>query len=308
MPVEGVMKPLGMAGVSLLLVAGAASFVRADEVFLVGGGRIVGEVVERRADAVVVEVGPGRVTLPASRVARIATGTSALAVYRDRAARLSPHDTAGWLALGRWAQDNDLLTLAGEAFARVIAADPSNEAAHRALGHVRLAGQWMTEVESYRARGWVQYEGTWMAPEEAQAQAAQRALEAQARLAERESAAREREAEARARAAEADAARAAAEAEAAAATAGGIPYPWVFGQSYGPYGGYDDVRPPYLPGHRTGPPHGQRGRRDDGAGPSQQPQRDERARPAPPSRPSHPPAKGSSKGIPDSRVRPRPRG
>jgi hypothetical protein len=222
------MKRARLAVASIVAATALPAGTLADEVFLVGGGRIVGEVVEHGAGAIVVEVGAGRVTLPTSRVVRVTSGTSALSVYRERAARLGPRDTAGWLALAHWARANDLETLAGEAFARVLAADPANEAAHAALGHVRLGGQWMSEAESYRARGYVQFQGSWMTPDEARMIAAQQAAEAEARLAEREAVAREQEAEARARAAEADAARAAAEAE-AAASAGGIPYGWVFG-------------------------------------------------------------------------------
>jgi hypothetical protein len=228
------MRPLAVGGALLLSTLALSGRAPADEVFLVGGGRIVGDVVERNAQTIVIEVGAGRVALPASRVARVASGTSALSVYRERAARLHPQDAPGWLALGLWARDQDLITLAGDAFERVVAIDPGNEAAHRALSHVRLDGQWMTEAESYRARGYVQYEGEWMTPEQAQVTAGQRMAEAEARRAERDAAAREREAEARAAAAEAEAARAAAEAEAAS---GGIPYPWVFGPGYGPYGG-----------------------------------------------------------------------
>src|SRR6185503_20304429 len=132
----------------------------------------------RRADAIVIEVGAGRLTLPASRVARIAEGTSALAVYRERAARLHSQDADGWLALGLWARDNDLRTLAREAFDHVLAIDPGHAAANRALGHIQLDGRWMTQEDSYRARGYVNFEGDWMSPEQAQMLAGQRMAEA----------------------------------------------------------------------------------------------------------------------------------
>jgi hypothetical protein len=251
------MKPGKLGGMLLLCTTVLPAAALADEVFLVGGGRIVGEVVEERGDAVVIEVGAGRVTLPATRVVRVTSGASALSVFRDRAARLAPQDSAGWLALGLWARDHDLITLANDAFQRVIAADPGNEGARLALGHVRLDGQWMTEADSYRARGYLQYEGEWMLPEQAQMIAAQRMAEAEARRAEREAAARAEEAEARARAAEAEAARAAAEAEAGY----GIPYPYVFGPGYTPYSPYG----PYVNGGpRPGHGHGGARRGRDG--------------------------------------------
>jgi hypothetical protein len=283
MVVEAVMRGARrLAGAWLVAMAVLAPGVSADEVFLVGGGRIVGDVVERRADAVVIEVGAGRVTLPASRVMRVASGTSALSVYRDRASRLSARDVAGWVALGLWARDHDLITLASEAFQHVLAVDAGNETAHQALGHVRLGGQWMSEDESYRARGYVRYEGSWVTPDEANMLAAQRAAEAEGRRADREAAAREREAEARIRIAEAEAARAAAEAEAAASN-GGIPYPWVFGPSYGPYGPYGPHGGVIVPPHRSGASrHGRRPHQDEvRVEPRRPSQTDRSRRPAP---------------------------
>lgn len=243
--------------VAFLITAPAAW---ADEVFLRGGGSIHGEVLQRTATAVVMEVGPGRMTLPMSRVERIVSKTSDISVYRDRAAALSAGDVAGWLALAQWAEGRDLLTQARDAFERVIAVDPQNAAANAALGHVRMAGQWVTPEESYRARGFVSFEGRWISPEERADILAERAADARTREVTAEAEARTREAEARARAAEADAQRAEADAQAAS---NGIPYPYVLGGigvygpygSSGPYGPYGGV---YGSGGHGGRSHGGR--------------------------------------------------
>jgi hypothetical protein len=200
-----------------------AAPVAADQIFLKGGGRLTGVIVDRTPTSIAIEVAPGRVTLPMSRVERVVEGSSALAAYRDRASRLAADDLAGWLALAQWAQERDLQTQAREALARVLALDPDNAAAHRALGHVVFNGQWLTEADAYRARGFVQFEGAWVTPEERDARIRERAE----LVAAAEAAARVREAEARARQAEAEARRA--EATPAQPEAGeGFPYPWVF--------------------------------------------------------------------------------
>src|SRR5258708_318412 len=77
----------------------APTLVGADEVLLKGGGKVAGVIVERTASSIVVEVGPGLVTLPLSRVLSIQEGPTALASYRERASGLSPSDLGGWLAL-----------------------------------------------------------------------------------------------------------------------------------------------------------------------------------------------------------------
>ena len=205
--------------------------VVADEVWLKGGGRLVGEVVQRTATQLMLEVGPGHVSVPLSRVERVVAGPSPLSVYRSRATRLGRDDLAGWLDLAAWAEEHDLGSQSRDAYAHVLTLDPGNAAAHRALGHVLVGGSWMPLDESYRARGYVLFEGTWMLPEERAAVLRERAESAVAVQARAEAEARAREAEARARAAEAEARRA----ELELAQASADPYDIGLGPVFGPY-------------------------------------------------------------------------
>ena len=141
----------------------------ADEVYLKGGGRVCGRVVQRTATSVEVDIGAGTVAVAAKQVERIVEGRSALDVYRERAGALDPKDREGWAALGRWASDQGLATQSREAFHRVEAIDPTDAEANQALGNVQVNGRWMTEEEGYRALGFVSFEGEWMTPAEQQA-------------------------------------------------------------------------------------------------------------------------------------------
>jgi hypothetical protein len=225
----------------------SAGLAGADEVFILGGGHLTGEVVERGPDSIVVDVGYGQVGVSLSAVERIVATPNPGALYQERAARLAPDDVAGWLALGQWAHDQDLVTKARAAYAHVLSLEPVNEAAHRGLGHVRVGDQWTTLDESYRSLGYVRFEGAWVSPEErraildewlAAAEEDRARVEAEARA--REAEARVREAEARARAAEAAALRAEAELRRTEADAYGFPYPgfiagfspWLAASSY----------------------------------------------------------------------------
>src|SRR6185503_17602956 len=128
------------------LSLGAAVFASgalADEVLLRGGGRVSGVVVERTATAVVIETGPGRVTLPLTRVEKIVEGRSTLVTFQERAAAIAPGDAPAWAALARWAADRDLVTQSRSAWHRVLAVDPQNPEANAALGKVSLDGSWM---------------------------------------------------------------------------------------------------------------------------------------------------------------------
>lgn len=241
-----------IAGAALAAVL-AATAVSADEIVLRNGGRLSGVIVERTETRVTIETGPGRVTLPMSRVERIVDSRSALETYAERAEALEPGDAAGWAELARWARENDLLTQARTAWERVLAVDPGHPEANAGLGRVSLDGRWMTADDAYRSRGYVSYEGRWVTPAEHEAELRERAAEQAAALEARESDARMREAEARAREAEAHAS------EPPLDTGGGIPLDYVYGSGYG-YGGYGGygygwsggISRPYGPASRRG--------------------------------------------------------
>jgi hypothetical protein len=220
-----------------LLILAMSSVVGADEIYLVGGGKISGEIVERNARKIVVETGPGRLTLPMSRVTKVETGRSALSEFRARARSLVAGDTAGWVALGRWADDSALGTQAREAYERALVLDPGNAEANARLGRVRTDGRWLSPEESHRAQGLVPFEGGWVTPAEREAARRDRSDAESSERADRESEARVREAEARARAAEAEARRAEVEATTQEQSGDGIPY-WPYAYGGGGGGGY----------------------------------------------------------------------
>lgn len=211
----------------LFLVLLAPAVAGADEVYLKGGGKVSGRIVQRTATSVEVDVGAGKITVPADRVERIEQRRSPLDDYYDRAGQLAATDAAGWQALGRWASDQGLSSQAREAYTRVLAVLPNDPEANAALGRVSVEGRWVTEEEGYRARGYVELDGEWMTPAERDAILRQQASEAAADRQRAESEARVRDAEARAREAEARAAEA--EAKAAEEAQEGIPLWWGWG-------------------------------------------------------------------------------
>jgi hypothetical protein len=199
-----------------------------DEVILKSGRRIVGVVVERTPEMVFMEVGPGRIGFPMSKVERIEITPSELDEYRRRASRIAGNDAAAWLDLGFWARDRGLMTQARRAFERVLTLDPNHAGAHAALGDVRTGSGWTSSEEVRRSEAAAE-----SAARDQRERAEHAAASAEADRAAAE--ARAREAEARAR--EAAAERRAAEHEDAAAAAS--PY----GQPYPPGPGFVPVVP-----------------------------------------------------------------
>jgi hypothetical protein len=222
------------AAIALVTAGLAAATASSDEILLRSGGRVSGVIVERTRNAIVVETGPGRVTLSMALVEKVVEGRSALEAYRERAEALEPGDVEGWATLARWAAERDLLTQSREAWQRVLAADSSHRDANAALGRVEVDGTWMGQDEAYRARGFVSFEGRWVTPPEHEALVRERAADEASARETREAGLRVREAEARAREAEARAR----EAESAAQPIdGGIPFGWGWGGGGWGWGG-----------------------------------------------------------------------
>jgi hypothetical protein len=223
----------------LFLVAALLSeAASSDEVFLKGGGQLSGRIVSRTATTVEVDVGAGRIGVPASSVLRIEEGRSALQEYEERAGRLASSDVEGWIGLGEWASGRGLATQAREAYSRALAASPDDPRANAALGNVQVGGRWMSEDESYRARGYVWYDGDWITPAERDAIERERSAEAERNRERQQAESRVREAEARAAEAEARAREAEAQPESE-----GIPlwYGWGAGPVLWPT---EPIRPP----------------------------------------------------------------
>jgi hypothetical protein len=229
--------PIFLVAALVLTVAAVA-----DEVFLKSGGKLSGRIVSRSETKIEVDVGAGRISVPAASVLRIEEGRSSLQEYEERAGTIAAGDAGGWVALGEWADARGLGTQAREAYNRALAVSPLDPRANEALGNVQVDGRWVSEAEGYRARGYVQYEGEWITSAEHEALLRERAAD-DARDRERQAAeTRAREAEARAAEAEAQARKA--EAEQASE---GIPlwYGWGAGPAYWPTGPV--VRPPTTP-------------------------------------------------------------
>jgi hypothetical protein len=154
---------------AVVVIALAAAPLLADDVYLRGGGQITGEIVDRSADSVTVDVGGGTLTVRMASVVRIEESVSPLAEYRARAARIPDGDAEAWRELARWATAGAMATMASEAWSKVAAVLPDDPEANRALGRVQYNGRWVTEEESFRAQGYVKFEGEWMTPGERQA-------------------------------------------------------------------------------------------------------------------------------------------
>jgi len=124
---------------------------RADVFHLSGGGKIEGNLVEQQDGRIVIGVGSGTVTVPASMVVRTEKAPPPLEQYKERAARLEPTAEAH-VELARWCEDKLLSEQALEHFWKAIELDGENASARARLGYVKVDGEWLPRREAQAAR------------------------------------------------------------------------------------------------------------------------------------------------------------
>jgi hypothetical protein len=162
-----------LCALALLL---AATPSRADVVVLKDGRRIEGTLV-RDDQKVVVRTGLGELEFDRSAVREILRGKTPREEFAEREAVARTADD--FAALGDWARERDLASLARKAWKRAIEIDPDHAAARASLGFVRYGAEWLTveqrdarvrqeEEAAQRAKGLVQHEGKWVTPEDKQ--------------------------------------------------------------------------------------------------------------------------------------------
>jgi hypothetical protein len=160
-----------------VVAAGCAGVASADVVKTSDGKTYEGKVVERTDAVVVVETTfDGRKELPKAIV--VAVDTSVPPLREQLAFRLDgAKDVASLVAAHDWAKAKGFKEDLDGIWRRVLAVDPQNVRAHKALGHLKVGARWMTKEEkeaaereafdaAQRAKGLVLHDGRWVTKEE----------------------------------------------------------------------------------------------------------------------------------------------
>lgn len=145
---------------------------RADLVKLKSGGELRGvfldEVAPGRAVKVPVRVETltgGVITVSHEDVAFVTRRHRNLEEYEWRTRLAPPTADAHWELQG-WCRTHGMKKERDEELRQVVTLDPTHEAAHRMLGHIREGGKWQTRDEAMAAKGYVKYKGKYLFPQE----------------------------------------------------------------------------------------------------------------------------------------------
>ena len=163
------MKPILATLAAILMLSAAVRTAPAEVFVLTGGGRVVGELVNRDESPrqqYVVQVADGaKVTLDAAQVQQVLRPRPEEAEYERIRPTYADTAAAQW-ELAQWCREHKLTKQREVHLQRVIELDPNHAEARHALGYSQLDGQWVTRDEVMTQRGYVKYKGQWKLPQE----------------------------------------------------------------------------------------------------------------------------------------------
>jgi hypothetical protein len=157
---------LAAAALGALSLALAVGSARADVVYLEGGAKITGEVIEETPQHVIVKKPSGlTLTIRREEIAKIERDRNPAQEFEARMKALSSGDANGFYELGKWAASKALKDQAQKAWNRAIQIDPEHAGAREALGHRKYNGKWY-DAEGYKkaVEGLVEWHGQWVTP------------------------------------------------------------------------------------------------------------------------------------------------
>ena len=172
------MKRLKQIVLTSIVVACLALSATADEILTKAGKKLVGKIVEETRSYVKIKTKFGGVIkVNRSEIDSMVRKKSKADEYKERLAKISSKDTKALWELALWCKMEGLGGNYRATLMKILAAEPNHEEAHKALGHVRHQGRWITQQEfdklqraaqekEMKDKGMVRYKGHWVTPED----------------------------------------------------------------------------------------------------------------------------------------------
>jgi hypothetical protein len=135
-------------------------------VVLSGGGAIKGTIASEDDKFLVLRTAYGTITLDMSDISEVRYSTADEKKILAELAAVEPSNINGRLRLARRASSGGLDETAKRIYAEILAVDPDEKTARKALGYVRIGNEWITASDSGPREGMVPYKGRWVTPEE----------------------------------------------------------------------------------------------------------------------------------------------
>jgi hypothetical protein len=143
-PNSKLLRPLLIAA----LTAVPAAIVIADTVTKKDGSKIEGKIVEQNDEMVTIETPLGQIKIPRSDIRTIESGKTSAELFKDKWEEVDRSDADALLDLARWCEENKLSREAKKVYREIVEkVDPDHDAANRALGNVKVDGEWKTKAE-----------------------------------------------------------------------------------------------------------------------------------------------------------------
>jgi len=134
---------MARVGVSICIVAILSAAASADRIVLADGRSFIGTV-SVEDQTVFIKVSYGTLKFPKAKVLRIEFKATPEAELGKKLAKIDQDDPGALFELADWASQHELKRHAEDIYARILKIDPDHGATRRALGYVKVDGQWRT--------------------------------------------------------------------------------------------------------------------------------------------------------------------
>ncbi|MFO0917569.1 MAG: HEAT repeat domain-containing protein [Planctomycetaceae bacterium] len=154
-----------LAGLALL---GGNHAAWADLAKLASGGELRGKIVKARTNREVVTIETlfgAEITVARTDLQFLTMRPLNVEEYESRVRKVATTVEAHW-ELAEWCKQKSLMKQRVTHLVKVVELDAQHEAAHRALGHVRSKGAWISKDELMASQGYVKYKGRYITPQE----------------------------------------------------------------------------------------------------------------------------------------------
>lgn len=150
-----------------MLACGTFPLLPGDDIYLLDGAKISGEIVGETDTEYTVRRGETTFKILKTEVAKIVKKTVAPSEYQGRFDKIAKDDAKGYWELAVWCKQNGLYEKYQMLARTVIELSPDHADAHAALGQKKINGKWVTDEEAKIADGWHKdATGKWISPEE----------------------------------------------------------------------------------------------------------------------------------------------
>lgn len=139
--------PIRAATLAAAILGLAVPLALADTVIKTDGTKVEGKIIENTADHVLISTKLGEIKIPKSDIRTTEEGKTLADQFKDKWEAVDKADAIALAELAEWCDENKLSRESKKVWRAILDVDPDDEGARRALGYVKVDGEWKSKAD-----------------------------------------------------------------------------------------------------------------------------------------------------------------